>query len=329
MSAFQGTSVGPLLFSRADASGYARPYSRRVHDQTNGHARWSQVLDPNTIHTFATRGAVQLRSLSLQRLTSAKAHIIPIDPQNPTSCAVLAVDPMVLLAKLPLSQKPAKVGSSHLFYGGSGNDITVLISLGEAFPTKEGNAHRELVRKAIDNDVESAKALGEGVSETVMLHPLLQNALSLRLGINIYSSCEVIVTNVFHRDIGTSGGSSTVQTSWNRDGIAAYVAPGVSALWTCYLTGAALSGEDAMSDVLLLGGTFSTVPIPCPLSATQCDRFRCPAPTASTFPVSQIQYLVLGGISTSISLAVHKCRYGLANAVAILNSGFILTPTIT
>ncbi|KAI6101516.1 hypothetical protein EDD16DRAFT_1525926 [Pisolithus croceorrhizus] len=244
---------------------------------------------------------------------------------------------MVPLAKLPPPQKPAKVGSSCLFYGVSGNDVTVLISLCEAFPT-EWNTHQEPARKAIDGDVESAKVLGEVAFEpcqtelapeqlnfmaTVasaewnrcVIYATVLNALSLRLGTNIYSLCEVIVTNVFRRDVGTGGGSSTVQTCWNRDG-------------------AVPSGED---DVLLLSGTFSTAPIPRPLSATQCDRFRWPAATASTFPVSHIQYLVFGGIFNFRFFGGHKCRYGLAYAAAIrkvgipleVNSGFILTPTIT
>ncbi|KAI6031151.1 hypothetical protein BKA83DRAFT_2224403 [Pisolithus microcarpus] len=127
---------------------------------------------------FAARRAVQLRSLSLQRLMSAKAYIVPIDPQNPTSSAVPTADPAVLWSKLPPSQKPAKVGTSHLFYGVPGDDVTALVSLGEAFPIKKGNAHRELVRKAIGSGVKSVKTLGEGVSEAVIDVSLNPHALS-------------------------------------------------------------------------------------------------------------------------------------------------------
>ncbi|KIN94418.1 hypothetical protein M404DRAFT_35047 [Pisolithus tinctorius Marx 270] len=99
---------------------------------------------------------------------STKAYIVPIDPQNPTSSAVPTVDPAVLWSKLPPSQKPAKVGSSHLFYGVPGNNVTALVSLGEAFPDKKGNARREVVRKAVGSGVKSVKTLGEGVSEAVI-----------------------------------------------------------------------------------------------------------------------------------------------------------------
>ncbi|KAI6136054.1 cytosol aminopeptidase family, catalytic domain-containing protein [Pisolithus sp. B1] len=117
---------------------------------------------------------------------SAKAYIIPVDPQNPTSTAVPPADPAVLWSKIPPSQKPAKVGSSHLFYGVPGNNVTALISLGEAFPTKKGNARRELVRKAIGSGVKSVKTLGEGVSEAIVDVSLDPHAAAVAAHLALY-----------------------------------------------------------------------------------------------------------------------------------------------
>ncbi|KAI6101506.1 cytosol aminopeptidase family, catalytic domain-containing protein [Pisolithus croceorrhizus] len=117
---------------------------------------------------------------------SAKAYIIPIDPQNPTSSVVPPVDPAVLWSKVPPSQKPAKVGSSHLFYGVPGNNVTALISLGEAFPTKKGNARRELVRKAIGSGVKSVRTLGEGVSEAIVDISLDPHAAAVAAHLALY-----------------------------------------------------------------------------------------------------------------------------------------------
>ncbi|KAI6136056.1 hypothetical protein F5141DRAFT_6184 [Pisolithus sp. B1] len=59
-----------------------------------------------------------------------------------------------------------------------------------------------------------------------------------------------------------------------------------------------VTGEAVVSGVFLLSHTCCTVliPISCPLSVTHCVRFRRPAPITSTFPVSLIQCLILGGI---------------------------------
>ena len=67
---------------------------------------------------------------------------------------------------LPPTKKPAKVGTSHLFYGTSGGtDVTALVSLGDAFEAKKGDARREIVRKAVGSGVKSIKVLREGISE--------------------------------------------------------------------------------------------------------------------------------------------------------------------
>lgn len=106
---------------------------------------------------------------ALIRSMSSKAYIVPIDPSNPTQNAASNANPATLWKTLPPSKKPAKVGTSYLFYGASGGaDVTALASLGDGFETKKGVARREIVRKAVGGAVKSIKALGEGVSETII-----------------------------------------------------------------------------------------------------------------------------------------------------------------
>ncbi|KAH7886392.1 cytosol aminopeptidase family, catalytic domain-containing protein [Phlebopus sp. FC_14] len=93
---------------------------------------------------------------------SSKAYIVPVDPKNPGQSSSL-------WTTLPPSQKHPKVGTSHLFYGArNGNDVTALVSLGEGFEAKQGDARREVIRKAVGSGVKSVKALGDGVSEAVV-----------------------------------------------------------------------------------------------------------------------------------------------------------------
>ncbi|KAH0837767.1 cytosol aminopeptidase [Lanmaoa asiatica] len=100
---------------------------------------------------------------------SSKAYVVPLDPQNPGQNAASNINPATLWETLPPSKKPAKVGTSHLFYGASGGtDVTALVSLGDAFEAKRGDARREIVRKAIGSGVKSIKAFGEGVSEAII-----------------------------------------------------------------------------------------------------------------------------------------------------------------
>lgn len=99
---------------------------------------------------------------------SSKAYVVPINPQNPAGNAISGVDPATLWSSLPQAQKPAKVGTSHLFYGTPMQDVTALVSLGDGFDSKTGDARRELVRKAVGSGVKSVKGLGDGVSETVI-----------------------------------------------------------------------------------------------------------------------------------------------------------------
>ncbi|OJA15858.1 hypothetical protein AZE42_11442 [Rhizopogon vesiculosus] len=99
---------------------------------------------------------------------SSKAYVVPVDPKNPGGNAAPGIDPASMWASLPQAQKPAKVGTSHLFYGTPRQDVTALVSLGDGFDSKAGDARREIVRKAVGSGVKSVKALGDGVSEAVI-----------------------------------------------------------------------------------------------------------------------------------------------------------------
>lgn len=117
------------------------------------------------LHVLASRAGQRYTS-ALVRSMSSKAYVVPLDPNNPGQNAASNVNPASLWATLPPTQKPAKVGTSHLFYGASGGtDVTALVSLGDAFEAKKGDARREIVRKAVGSGVKGIKALGEGISE--------------------------------------------------------------------------------------------------------------------------------------------------------------------
>ncbi|KAG9309122.1 leucine aminopeptidase [Chiua virens] len=105
----------------------------------------------------------------LVRSMSSRAYVVPLDPANPGLNAASNVNPATLWSTLPPSKKPAKVGTSHLFYGVSGGtDVTALVSLGDSFGAKKGDARREIVRKAVGSGVKSVKALGDGISEAIV-----------------------------------------------------------------------------------------------------------------------------------------------------------------
>ena len=123
-------------------------------------------LDPMALHMLARR-TVNQSSVMLRKMSS-KGYIIPVDPKNPAGNAAPGVDPASMWASLPQVQKPAKVGTSHLFYGTPKQDVTTLVSLGDGSESKTGDARREIVRKAIGSGVKSVNGLGDGISETVV-----------------------------------------------------------------------------------------------------------------------------------------------------------------
>ncbi|KAH7911619.1 cytosol aminopeptidase family, catalytic domain-containing protein [Hygrophoropsis aurantiaca] len=98
---------------------------------------------------------------------SSKAYIVPVNPQNLSSNTVAGVDTAKLWSTTPSAQKPAKVGTSHVFYGVSGQDLSALVSLGEGFSEKKGDEKRELVRRAVGAGIKKVKAI-DGVSEALV-----------------------------------------------------------------------------------------------------------------------------------------------------------------
>ncbi|KAI0737652.1 leucine aminopeptidase [Daedaleopsis nitida] len=100
-----------------------------------------------------------LRSPSLLRRLSS-IYVLPVDPKAPAATAA-PVEAAKLWQTAPVSaSKPAKAGTTHLFYGDS---ITALSSLGDKFELKEGDERREVVRKAVASGIKKVLELGEGV----------------------------------------------------------------------------------------------------------------------------------------------------------------------
>ncbi|KAH9978875.1 cytosol aminopeptidase family, catalytic domain-containing protein [Lactifluus volemus] len=69
--------------------------------------------------------------------------------------------------------KPAKVGTTRIFYNtpiaDPGNtNATAVVSLGEGFHGKTGDAKRELVRKAVGSSVKQVKELGDGAKQIIV-----------------------------------------------------------------------------------------------------------------------------------------------------------------
>lgn len=109
-----------------------------------------------------------LRSL---RFSSAMAshpiYLLPVDPAAVASAA--NVDAPTLWSSVPpsASGKPAKVGTSHVFFSTPApGDLSVLSSLGPDFTNAQKlkeNTKREVVRNAVGSAVGEIKALGDGV----------------------------------------------------------------------------------------------------------------------------------------------------------------------
>ena len=95
---------------------------------------------------------------------STKAYILPIDPNSPSSQSVPNLDPAKLWSTVPWGKKTPKVGTTRVFYNSpsGGSDVTALVSLGEEFGAKKGDAKREVVRKAVGSAVKDLKGLVEG-----------------------------------------------------------------------------------------------------------------------------------------------------------------------
>lgn len=79
----------------------------------------------------------------------ATARVVPHDPKNTSSD---------LWATLPVGDKPAKVGTTHVFYH-SPEELTTLTSLGGDFSKESGNVKRETVRKAVGSAVKAVRGI--------------------------------------------------------------------------------------------------------------------------------------------------------------------------
>ncbi|KAI0682500.1 leucine aminopeptidase [Cytidiella melzeri] len=93
----------------------------------------------------------------------SSVYIVPVDPTAPGESSVVPK----LLVSLPQPSKPAKAGTTHLFYGtpNGEQDITAVTSLGPAWSKKSSteDVRREIVRTAVGSAVQQLKALGDGV----------------------------------------------------------------------------------------------------------------------------------------------------------------------
>ena len=102
-------------------------------------------------------------------MSSTSVFILPIDPKSQVSTrAVSDIDPVKLWSTTPVGSKAPKVGSTRVFYNTpakEGINVTAVVSLGEGFDKKQGNARRELVRKAVGSGVKQVKDLGDGTKK--------------------------------------------------------------------------------------------------------------------------------------------------------------------
>ncbi|KAI0256218.1 cytosol aminopeptidase family, catalytic domain-containing protein [Lactifluus subvellereus] len=105
---------------------------------------------------------------------SSKVFVLPLDPTSQPGSSVLpSVDAAQLWSTAPTGTKPAKVGTTRIFYNtplADPGDInaTAVVSLGEGFNGKTRDARRELVRKAVGSGVKHAKELGDGAKQIIV-----------------------------------------------------------------------------------------------------------------------------------------------------------------
>lgn len=122
----------------------------------------------------ATKCASDSCLRTLIREMSTRFTVLPIDPTSqPGSGSPPSVDPVKLWSTAPTGSKPAKVGTTRVFYNTPpsqpGNtDATAVVSLGEGFDKKTNDARRELVRKAIGSGIKQIRELGDGKKHVVV-----------------------------------------------------------------------------------------------------------------------------------------------------------------
>lgn len=127
-----------------------------------GAARVLRLNGPNTRSCFSIK------------TMSTKVFVLPIDPTSQSGSGILpSVNPVELWNTAPTGSKPPKVGMTRIFYNtpraDQGNtNATAVVSLGEGFDGKTGDARRELVRKAVGSGVKQVKELGDGAKEIIV-----------------------------------------------------------------------------------------------------------------------------------------------------------------
>ena len=84
----------------------------------------------------------------------ATAHIVPHDPKSSSE----------LWSTVPSGDKPAKTGTTRIFYNTAPGELTALSSLGGEYEKQTGNAKREVVRKAVGSAVKAVRGL-DGVKD--------------------------------------------------------------------------------------------------------------------------------------------------------------------
>ncbi|KAF8899387.1 leucine aminopeptidase [Infundibulicybe gibba] len=94
---------------------------------------------------------------------SSAAFILPFDHQSSGDVAP-GLDPAKLWSVTPSGDKPPKVGTTRIFYNTPESKVTAISSLGEKFPSKSGDARREVVRKSVGSAVKDLKAI-DGIKE--------------------------------------------------------------------------------------------------------------------------------------------------------------------
>ena len=115
-----------------------------------------------------------VRSCSSIKTMSTKVFVLPIDPASKPGSGILpSVNPVELWNTAPTGSKPPKVGTTRIFYNTPPADqgkinATAVVSLGEGFDGKTGDARRELVRKAVGSGVKQVKELGDGAKDIVI-----------------------------------------------------------------------------------------------------------------------------------------------------------------
>ena len=126
------------------------------------------------LHLRSKAGSRNPCICTLIRKMSSRIFVLPIDPTSkPGSGSLPSVDPIQLWSSAPTGSKPAKVGTTRLFYDTPPSqpgktDAIAVVSLGEGFDKQTDNARRELVRKAIGSSIKQIRELGDGKKSVVV-----------------------------------------------------------------------------------------------------------------------------------------------------------------